>query len=1318
MYLPFNETPHGGGQMQARSAPTFAPMLLPRLLTADAATAALRRLRPTPEQLTGFRAHLAEMVRHLDPNKIERHGETHILDFLRSVSRPAEGGSRYGNVHNKRDLVLHLGDTADSPVAVVLEVKGPRNPGEMLAPDDLNRKAMQQLLLYYLEDRTDEQADDFRRLIVTTGYEWYVFDAVDFNRLFWQDKALVKAFRDWKAGAKAATDTDFFYKSIAGKKLAALDGELRVAYVDLRPGLPTTAAELLALYRLFHPAYLLKEPLTGRRDPNTLNQEFYHELLYLMGLKEDKQGGVRRIGRCPEAERQPGSLLENTLRKLSTGHGLNNLPPAERAPYGDTLAAQLEEVALALCLMWVNRLLFLKLLEGQLVRYHAPAEAAHFRFLHPARLTDYDEVLTLFFEVLNRAPADRSPDVRAAFPEVPYLNSSLFEPSPLEGHTFDISGLRDGLGLAPYPGSVLRKAGAPAVPPAKASTSAAPRWAALPYLLHFLDAYDFATDPTGHGPTTSHAPAAPAPEAPAAPRPLLSAAVLGLVFEKINGYRDGSFYTPGFVTMYMARQTLGRAVLRHFAQAPALAELAGCDTLDDLQDALLPAQRARRQEYAAHFNTLTVLDPAVGSGHFLVSALNELLALKARLGLLLDDDGARLPYTLEVEHDELLVTDADGLPAPYRVATFDPETGRRTVGPARTRLQRALFREKRALMEHALFGVDLNPNSVRICRLRLWIELLKHAYYKPESDFRELETLPNLDLNVKPGNSLLARYGLDADLSEVFKKNGFTLKEYRAAGHAYFGSRGREEKERLLNYLKQIKERFTTEIGNKDPKRVKLNLYRGQLYNLKNQGVFFPGSAAEESARTVKIEKLQGDFDQLDADIQAHEQGALFREAFEWRFEFPEVLDEAGAFRGFDVVMGNPPYIRQEAFTALKPHLKQRFGHVFAGTADLYVYFLQLGAELLAPGGELSYIVPNKWLRAGYGAALRGWLASSQTLLEFVDFGDLPVFPEATTYPAIVALRQGAPAAESTFRTAALLELPKSPSVGFSSYVDALVRSVHQSSLKADGWNLADIEAQAIFDKMRAAGRPLAEYVEGKIYNGVKTAFNEAFVLDAATRQSLIDADPNSTQFIKPFLAGRDVKRYQQPQSSSFLLYIDWNFTLAKYPAIEAHLMQYEAQLKARSEAKAGRYPWYALERPRMELQQEFEKPKIVIAGFSVNAPYAFDSQGHFSNDKTNIIASDDLYLLGVLNSKATDFYFKSIGAKLQGGFYEYKPVFLRQLPIPAATPAEQAAIAALVRQILAAKAADPAADTAAPEAAVDAAVAALYGVAVPGAGG
>jgi adenine-specific DNA-methyltransferase len=1289
-------------------------MLQPRYLSPDIATAALRRLKPTPEELTEFRQHLAEMLRHLDPNKIERHGETHILDFLRHVSKPAEGGARYGNVKDKRDLVLHLGDTADSPVGVVLEVKGPKNPTQMLAPDDLNRKALHQLLLYYLEDRTDDKADDFRRLIVTTGYEWYVFDALDFHRLFFKDKAFVKDFQTWKAGAKAATDTDFFYKSIAARKLAALEGELPVVYVDLRPGLPTAPAQLTALYRLFHPAYLLKEPLTGRRDPNTLNQEFYHELLYLMGLREDKQAGVRRIGRCPEGERQPGSLLENTLRKLETGHGLNYVPEADRLRYGDTPAAQREGVALALCLMWVNRLLFLKLLEGQLVRYHEAAHAAAFRFLHPQRLSDYDEVQTLFFEVLNRAPADRTPDVLAAFPEVPYLNSSLFEPSELEGQTLDISGLRDGLGLTPFPGSVLGKKGSPAVPTAKAHTSAAPQWAALPYLLHFLDAYDFATDPT-----TSHAPAAPeagaTPAAPAA-RPLLSAAVLGLVFEKINGYKDGSFYTPGFVTMYMARQTLGRAVVRHFRQASDFPELAQCDTLDDLLDAVAPAKRPRRREYASHFNTLTVLDPAVGSGHFLVSALNELLALKSRLGLFLDEEGAVLPYSLDVEHDELVVTDADGLPAPYRVGAFDAETGQRTVGPERTRLQQALFREKRALMEHALFGVDLNPNSVRICRLRLWIELLKHAYYKPDTQWRELETLPNLDLNVKTGNSLLARFPLDADLSEVFQKGKFSLKEYRGAVHDYFSSRGRDDKARLLGFFQQLKEQFTAVLHKKDKKREELRLARNKVIVLSTQTSLLPETKKEEEARHFAVRQLELRAAQLQADIDAHEQGALYRDAFEWRFEFPEVLDEAGRFRGFDVVLGNPPYIRQEEFSALKPYLKQRFA-TFDGKADLYVYFLELGLGLLKSGGELSYIAPNKWLRAGYGAPLRRWLPATNTLVEFLDFGDLPVFAEATTYPAILSVSRAVPTAESRFRAALL---PKLPPPLLDTLVLEHARPVTQAGLQPEGWNLADDASQALLQKLKTAGTPLGEYLAanngGQIYNGVKTAFNKAFVFDAATREALVAADPEAAKFIKPFLAGRDVKRYQQPKENSYLLYIDWSFDLAKYPAIETHLLQYEAELKARSEVKAGRYPWFALERPRMEVRNDFEKTKICWPDITQVLSFTLDESNAYLSNTAYGIATNDLFLLGILNSNAIDIYFRSLSVAIRGGYLRCTGQYVEQLPIPAATAQEQAAVAALVGQVLAAKAADAAADTQALETQIDALVAALYGVALPAA--
>nr|WP_262905513.1 TaqI-like C-terminal specificity domain-containing protein [Hymenobacter siberiensis] len=423
--------------------------------------------------------------------------------------------------------------------------------------------------------------------------------------------------------------------------------------------------------------------------------------------------------------------------------------------------------------------------------------------------------------------------------------------------------------------------------------------------------------------------------------------------------------------------------------------------------------------------------------------------------------------------------------------------------------------------------------------------------------------------------------------------------------------------------------------------------------------------------------------------------------------------------------MGNPPYIRQEAFKELKPHLKQRFGHVFAGTADLYVYFLQLGAELLAPGGELSYIVPNKWLRAGYGAALRGWLASSQTLLEFVDFGDLPVFPEATTYPAIVALRQDAPAAESTFRAAEILKLLPD----FAASVISVARAIPQSSLKADGWNLADADSQDLLDKLRAAGNPLGEYANGTIYYGIKTGYNEAFVVSASTRNALIKADPNSADIIKPFLAGRDVKRYQQSKTEKYLLFMRRGIDPEKYPAVMAHLEQFRKQLEPRPKhlsdkaaaewpgRKPGTYKWYEVQ-DSIEYWQEFEKPKICFPDIAPILSFTLDVSGACLANTGYFLPIDDLFLLGVLNSSLIDVYFRSLSASIRGGYLRFFKQYVEQLPIPAATPAEQAAIAALVQQILDAKAADPTADTTAPEAAVDAAVAALYGVALPAAGG
>jgi adenine-specific DNA-methyltransferase len=341
-------------------------------------------------------------------------------------------------------------------------------------------------------------------------------------------------------------------------------------------------------------------------------------------------------------------------------------------------------------------------------------------------------------------------------------------------------------------------------------------------------------------------------------------------------------------------------------------------------------------------------------------------------------------------------------------------------------------------------------------------------------------------------------------------------------------------------------------------------------------------------------------------------------------------------------------------------------------------------------------------------------------------------------YPAILSVDKKAPTVNSIFRAVAI---PKLPPPSLESMVIEHVRPVRQATLGDDVWSLADAPDKEILSKLKTAGTSLGEYVKGKVYYGIKTGLNLAFVIDAETRNRLIAKHAGSADIIKPFLAGRDAKRYRQPIATTYLILLPsgwtrqklgwqrnqrgtyaippttpnfatpWDALLAHYPAVAEYLLPFEKAAAARTDK--GNYWW---ELRACDYYNEFEKPKIIIPTFATRAPYTYDNEGLYSNDKTTIIPTDDLFLLGVLNSNTTDFYFKSIGAKLKDAFFEYKPKYLSQLPIPAATPDEQAAIAALVTQILAAKAADPAVDTRVAEAAVDARVAALYGVALPAA--
>jgi hypothetical protein len=384
---------------------------------------------------------------------------------------------------------------------------------------------------------------------------------------------------------------------------------------------------------------------------------------------------------------------------------------------------------------------------------------------------------------------------------------------------------------------------------------------------------------------------------------------------------------------------------------------------------------------------------------------------------------------------------------------------------------------------------------------------------------------------------------------------------------------------------------------------------------------------------------------------------------FDWEKEFPEIMKQSG----FDAVIGNPPYVRQEMLGTLKDYFQEHYT-VYHGVSDLYVYFIERGVSLLKKGGIFSYIVANKWMRANYGEPLRRWM-KKQKIEEIVDFGDLPVFQRATTYPCILRLRKHSPS--TIFHTAQVKTLDF---VNLGDYVREHSYPIKQASLDDGGWTVSDERTQVLLNKLRTEGVPLGQYVKGRIYRGILTGLNQAFVIDAEMRDKLLVSDPKSAEIIKPFLAGRDIKRYQPPRSDLFLIFTRRGINIKKYPSVERHLLDFKTQLMPKPKGwkgaiwkgrKPGTYQWYEIQ-DTIDYYMEFEKPKIIYPNICKRPEFTFDRAGLYTNQRCFIISLPDMYLLGILNSKVTFFVFRSILPKLRGGFYEPSYVYFKDFPIRA----------------------------------------------------
>jgi hypothetical protein len=902
-------------------------------------------LKIRPDRI-GIELFKSKLILLLDSGKANESEEFHknlISDFLKNTYYSPQ---YFINTKGRNDLVIHTNTDAKSAVGVIIEAKSPTNKAEMISEKSLNNKALQELVLYFLRERITHKNLEVKHLVATNLNEWFLFDAQIFDKLFAQNKAFVKQFQDFEEGKLSGNTTDFFYREIAKPYIASVIDKIEYTYFDLatydtilRNADKADDAKLIVLYKLLSPEHLLK--LSFANDSNSLDKNFYNELLHLIGLTETKEGGKKLIQRPKMGERNSGSLLENAINQLDSLDKIARL--ANPKQYGDTHEERLFTVGLELCITWVNRILFLKLLEAQLISYHKGDRS--YAFLHKEVLHDYDNLNALFFMVLAKKPEDRNDRVKDLFAKVPYLNSSLFEPTDLEHDTLFIAGLEDTIPLPFITGTVIKDGSGKKQ---KGTLNA------LDYFFDFLDAYDFASEGSE--------------EIQEDNKTLINASVLGLIFEKINGYKDGSFYTPSFITMYMCKETIRRAVVQKFQStvSPTKAgeNFSKIETFTDLYNSITDLQGANDR-----INSLKICDPAVGSGHFLVSALNEIISIKHDLGILLDRNGKRLKgYQVDIVNDELIITDDDGVPFTYNPNSAESQ-----------RVQETLFHEKQTIIENCLFGVDINPNSVKICRLRLWIELLKNAYYTTRDKSRlvpTLETLPNIDINIKCGNSLIARFGLDADLKKALKQSKWNIESYKIAVDTYRNAESKEQKKDMERLIADIKGNFRSEIGINDPKKLSLEKKKGELFNYTQQVGLFERSKKEQTAWNKTVNTLAAEVQKLETDIEEIKSNKIYENAFEWRFEFPEVLNDAGDFVGFDVVIGNPPY-----GVKLSEAEKQYIKSSIFNSNETAIIFIFKGREILKENGLQSYIIPKAFTYASNYSEIREIIKNELTLI-------------------------------------------------------------------------------------------------------------------------------------------------------------------------------------------------------------------------------------------------------------------------------------------------------------------------------------------------
>lgn len=1147
----------------------------------------------------------------------------------------------FENLHFECEIKsIHKGNSGmdlalkkDKQIQVIVEAKLPHSK-EFFSQSKPNCKALHECILYYLRERKALNSS-LKHIIITDFYRFYIFKADLFEELFNKNKYFKEAFENFESkNSLFKGNTDEFYKecekllssekyldSITRKDLFD-EPSLKGVFIDIKPILEQekpSFSKLKPLFKIFHKDFLLSE--FNPNDANSLNNAFYKELLYILGLYESKQNSKLIIAKSEESKEEQGTFYTAINSKLKEENF---------------------ETILKLLILWLNRILFLKLIESNLVRFN---DDKNLKFLNFKKIPDFDKLSELFFEVLAKEKSTRK---KSEFAYLPYLNSSLFEKQSIE-NTLEISSLSNDLKLFYYKNTVLKD------DKCKAKKG---QVGLLEYLFEFLDSFDFGSDDEQSEILSQ--------------KELISSSVLGNVFEKLNGYKEGSFYTPSFITSYMCKESITKVVLDKFN---AQFDLDAKD-ISELRKSLRKEDKKAQKEL---LNSIKICDPAVGSGHFLVSALNVMLSIYDELNLF-DEE-----FYLEVQNDEILITNHKGEFIEYKRPSTPKDKAHL--------IQQELFHTKKDIIENNLFGVDINPNSCEITKLRLWIELLKHSFYQSFDDenYHDLKTLPNIDINIKCGNSLVSYFETGKSLShypnikERMSKYKRIVKDYKEGFYT--------DKNLIAKEIKNLQESFKNFcLKDKFNKEIK-QLTNGANEYSKKYGDFLADEHHDEKFKSF-FSKNMFEFS-FDEKVAIKEFANLKKEydnifnlesnhPFEWRFEFPEILDDDGNFKGFDLIIGNPPYIKEAENKELFTNTKKL--RTYQGKMDIWYHFVGRGFDILKNNGYLAFIATNNWVTNSGAKKLRNIVLEESQILSLVDFSSFMVFDSASIQTMIMSFQKTKPPKNYEFHFAKITT--QTPI--YEDVINLLKNEKTQNNeiLKINltpkkfidkTLNFTKSDYEELFNKIQKYGKfyleekevangihPHYDFINNRINSNHNFAFKIGqgiFGLSEEEKEKL-KLTKLENNLVKPYYDTQNfLKFFFKKNNHQWLIYTNSSFknpnSMDDYPNLKKHLDKFQNVITSDNKP-------YGLHRARDE-KFFTGSPRIVALRKCVGEPkFSYVDFDCYVSATFYVIKTQRInvkYLTAILNSKLIAFWLKHKG-KMQGNNYQIDKEPLLNIPI------------------------------------------------------